>query len=98
MPRVFISHATSDRRFVEDALLGLLNALGFDAWFAEDDIETAEHWERSILAGLQASDWFVLVMSPNSTASEWVKDEVAWAIENRSNRVIPVLIEDWDNH
>jgi hypothetical protein len=81
MSKLFISHSTSDRKFVEDKLAGLLKALGFDVWFAENDIKTAEQWERSILAGLESSDWFVLVMSPRSAKSEWVKDEVNWAIE-----------------
>ncbi|PZN76466.1 MAG: hypothetical protein DM484_16660 [Candidatus Methylumidiphilus alinenensis] len=33
-------------------------------------------------------------MSPRSTASEWVKDEISWAINNIPDRIIPVLIED----
>ena len=48
MARLFISHATIDRKFVEEELLGLLRDLGFDPWFAETDIQTSEQWERSI--------------------------------------------------
>ena len=32
-------------------------------------------------------------MSPHSAKSEWVKDEVAWAMRNRDGFVVPVLIE-----
>ena len=93
-PRLFISHATVDRDFVEDELIGLLHALGFDTWFAEENIISSDQWERAILEGLKSSDWFVLVMSQASAKSEWVKDEVGWAIEERQDRIIPVLKED----
>ena len=92
MARLFISHATADRRFVERELLGLLRALGFDPWFAEADIQSTQQWERSILGALKSSKWFVLVMSPQSAASEWVKDEIAWAIDERPDNIIPILI------
>lgn len=94
MPRLFVSHATADREFVERELLGLLRALGFDPWFAESDIETAEQWERSILGALKSSKWLVLVMSPRSATSEWIKDEIAWAIDELAGRIIPIMIED----
>src|SRR5262245_54988941 len=94
MARLFISHATADRKFVERELLGLLRALGFDPWFAESDIRTSEQWERMILGALRSSKWFVLVMSPKSAVSEWVKDELAWAIEEAPDYIVPILIED----
>ena len=94
MARLFISHATADRKFVEDELLGLLRALGFDPWFAETDIQTSEQWERSILGALKSSKWFILVMSPRSAASEWVKDEIAWAIDEAPDCIVPIMIED----
>ncbi len=94
MARCFVSHATRDRDFVETELLGLLESLGLDPWFAENDINASEEWERSILAGLKASDWVVVVLSPRSAESDWVKDEVHWAIDNCPGRVVPVLIEN----
>jgi hypothetical protein len=96
MSRLFISHASADRDFVKHELVNLLSALGFDVWFAEEDISTSENWERAIREGLKNSDWFVLVMSPRATHSEWVKDEVNWAIDQRQGRIIPLLVEDCD--
>jgi hypothetical protein len=94
MSRLFISHSSADRRFVEDELIGLLRALGFDVWYGPDDVKKAEHWERAIEANLKASAWFLLVMSPNSAKSEWVKNELHWAMEKRPGRIIPVLMGD----
>jgi len=94
MSKLFISHTSADRALVEREFLGLLRALGFDTWFAEEDIQSADHWERSILSGLEDSKWFVLIMSTDSAVSEWVKDEVSWAIEKRPETIIPILIDD----
>lgn len=94
MPTIFISHAKEDREFVDGELVSLINALGFESWYAKTAIQSAEHWERSILAGLQASEWFMIIMSPSSAMSEWVKDEVNWAMEERVGRIIPLLIAE----
>jgi predicted Zn finger-like uncharacterized protein len=92
--RVFISHSTRDRAFVEREIVRFLDEHGVATWYAEQDIHTASQWERAILQGLESCDWLIVVMSPRSAASEWVKDEVHWAIEHRPQRIIPVLIED----
>jgi hypothetical protein len=94
MPKVFISHATQDREFVEREIIRLLEGHGVETWYSKEDIRTADWWERTLLHGLQACDWFLVVMSPRSAQSEWVKDEVHWAVEERPGRVIPVLLED----
>lgn len=98
MSRLFISHSTQDRAWVERELLGLISSLGLEPWFAEDDITTAEQWRRSIHRGLEQSRWFLLVMSRRTAASEWVKDELNWAIGNREGFIVPLLIDDCDPH
>ncbi len=90
--RVFVSHSARDREFVRGEIIACLHAAGIETWYSEDDIRTADHWERSILAGLRACDWFLVVMSRNSARSEWVKDELHWAMEHRAGRIVPVLI------
>jgi serine/threonine protein kinase len=92
-PRVFISHATVDRDLVEREILALLRTHGVGTWYSEDDIRTAEQWEASIRQGLEACDWFLVVMTPRSAASKWVAREVHWAVEERPQRIIPVLLE-----
>ena len=98
MPKVFISHSAADRGFVEKELLPLFKKHGIDAWYAERSIQTAAQWEQSIRDGLKQSDWFMVVMSPRSTASRWVAREVLWAMEERHGHVIPVLLEDCDRN
>jgi type VI secretion system protein VasG len=92
--KVFISHSTQDRELVEREIIGLLHANGIEAWYSQDDIRPTDNWERTILRGLRSCEWFLLVMSPRSAQSEWVKDEISWAVDERPGRIIPVLIED----
>ena len=38
MPRVFISHSSLDREFVERELIPLVRDHGIDTWYSRDDI------------------------------------------------------------
>lgn len=96
MPRVFISHSTADRSFVEAELLPLFKEHGISTWYCRENIRTADQWERSIRDGLKETDWLVVVVSKQATASEWVHAEVSWALERRPRKVVPVLIDGSD--
>jgi len=94
MFRVFISHSHKDRDFVEREIIAPLRANRIDTWYSTDNIRTATEWEESIREGLRNCDWFLVVLSPNSVGSKWVRREVHWAMERREGHVVPVLIED----
>ena len=63
MPKVFISHSTRDRDFVEREIIALLSTHGIETWYCKDDIRTADEWERTIFKGLESCEWFLLAMS-----------------------------------
>lgn len=92
MQRIFLSHSSKDRDFIETELIPFLRKQGVDPWYSRDDIEAAVHWESTILQGLRESPWFLVVLTPNSVASEWVQTEVSWALSERKGRVIPILL------
>jgi hypothetical protein len=96
VPRIFISHSTHDRKFVESELLPTIADQGIESWYSKQDIRGASEWSDRIVSGLRDCEWFLVVMSSRSARSEWVRDEVHWAMENRWERIIPVLIEDFD--
>ena len=96
MPQIFISHSTKDCTFIEKELLPVLRRYHITCWYAPTDIKAAEHWDRSMREGLEKCDWFLVVMSTHSAASEWVTREVHWAMAERQNHIIPVLIEACD--
>lgn len=89
---VFVSHSSRDRHFVQHYLLPVLKQNGVSPWHSEEDIQTADEWERKVVKALKDNDWFLVVMSPNSIESDWVRAEVHWAVEERRGRVIPVLL------
>ena len=60
----------------------------------ESAVLPTNDWESEIQKELRSCGWFLLVMSPASAESEGIKAELAWALENRRGRVIPLLIED----
>ena len=98
---VFVSHSTRDRKWVEREIIALLKTRGLKPWYSKQSINTASQWEREILRGLKSCQWFLLVVSPRSAESEWVKNELYWAFSNRPMRIVPVIMERcdlWDFH
>jgi hypothetical protein len=96
MPKVFVSHSTHDRRFVESVLIPTLTAHGIESWYSKQDIRGASEWARRIVVGMKECDWFLVVMSHESAESQWVRDEVHWAMDHRWEKIVPVLIDDCD--
>lgn len=96
MVKVFISHSSSDQEFVEQELLNVLSRHGIDTWYMQTGIRSASDWEDTILEALELCDWFLVVLSTHSVVSEWVKDEVHWAISRRPGRIVTVLVEECD--
>src|SRR6266542_600974 len=97
-PRVFISHDSTDRQFVEKEIKPLLESHGINRWWTEENIPTGADWEAALQAGLEESDWFLVILSPRSVESPWVKREVQRALATKPGRVIPVLMEKCDRH
>jgi len=44
--------------------------------------------------GLESCKWFLVVVSQHSISSDWVKDELFWAIDKRPDNIIAVQIDD----
>lgn len=93
---VFISHSSLDRTWVEEEIINFLESQNIKIWYSKAAIGTASQWEREILRGLEKCDWFLLVVSPRSAESEWVKDELFWAMHHRPTRIVPVIMEQCD--
>jgi hypothetical protein len=81
---VFVSHSTSDRYWVEKEIIEFLSDNKIRPWYSADAISTAAQWEREILKGMEACEWFSIVVSPAAAESDWVKDELFWAMQNSS--------------
>lgn len=94
--RVFISHSTQDREIIERDLILPLESAGIKTWMAESDVRKASEWEQTIKVGLETCEWFIVVVSMSALRSEWVKDELFWAIDNRPYRIVPICLDSSD--
>ena len=94
--KVFISHASEDREFVENELIPILNKHGIGAWHSNAEIVGADDWQMKIYRALQECEWFIVVLSSSAIGSDWVKAEVNWALKRRQNKIVPILRQACD--
>lgn len=97
--RAFISHSSSDkvdaRRLAE-----ALQAEGIKVWLDERELRVGDSLWDEIGRGIGVSDYMLLLISPRSVTSPWVRRELnaGLATELAADKkiVIPVLIEPTD--
>jgi len=91
---VFLSHAHADRRFL-NRLVALLRSRGIPYWYSKTHLIGAQQWHDEIGRALDRCDWFLIVLSPKATKSEWVKRELVYALNERRYRakIVPVLLK-----
>lgn len=92
MRQVFISYSRADLTFVDSHLLEICRESGYEPWYDLEGVNAADQWERKILQSLLESRWVLLVMSPDSARSEWVKDELQVAFGEAAIPVIPIML------
>ena len=90
---VFLSHAARDRRGA-DRLASALRRHGVPVWYSQTNIVGARQWHDEIGDALARCDWFVLLLSPNSVRSRWVKHELHYALRDQryDERIMPVVL------
>jgi hypothetical protein len=88
---IFFSYSWKELETAE-RLVRKLEAQGHRVWFDKQEIKGGENWLKELETGLQAVDLVMLLLSPASAASEWVRDELTFA-RNLRKTVIPYMIE-----
>ena len=86
----FISYAREDQKFAQ-RLADDLHEKEKDAWI-DKHMQGGEEWVQTIDERLEAADVVILVVSPRSRKSKWVRKEVLTA-ETLGTHVIPVMHE-----
>ncbi|MCY7289309.1 MAG: toll/interleukin-1 receptor domain-containing protein [Cryobacterium sp.] len=76
--RIFLSHSSEDRDFAEKLALDLTQR-GFRVWLDRWHMGIGEHLTQSVRGGVTLSAFLVVVLSPHTSKSKWVGDELAWA-------------------
>ena len=90
MAKVFISYSRKDIGFVRK-LAGDLEKAGYEVWWDLTDLRGGDDWLRVIPAAIESSDSFIVVLSPNSSISDWVKKEYTQALSSRK-KIIPIML------
>ncbi len=91
--QVFISHAHSDRALAK-ALASELEKRGLSVWRNEADLLPGDNvWLRTGEA-LKKSEAMVVLVSPESMRSEWVRHEIEYALGNQKyeSKLFPVEV------
>jgi hypothetical protein len=94
---VFVSHSSTNADFIS-RLNGVLTDHKVKSFVSKENIRGAQQWHDEICTALKRCDWFVLVLSPQSVRSRWVKHELIYALQasRYRERIIPVLYRQCD--
>ncbi len=91
MQNIFISYSRKDidfaRKLAED-----LEKAGYDVWWDITDLRGGDDWVRSLPAAIESSQFFIIVLTPNSIKSEWVQKEYTQAL-NLRKKIVPLMFE-----
>lgn len=93
----FLSHSSKNLAFASQ-LARVLSAHHVKTFFSKKHIHGAQQWHDEIGIALKRCDWFVVVLSPQSVVSQWVKHELIYALQaNRyKGRIVPILYRPCD--
>lgn len=94
---VFLSHCSTDRDFAT-RLSDMLRRHGIPVWYSRSNILGAQQWHDEIGAALKRCDWFLVVLSPSSVQSIWVKRELLFALQQDhfEGKVVPLVLAPCD--
>lgn len=88
---IFVSYSRRNLTFVTQLVKDLQQA-GLAVWFDQISIQPGDIWEAAIEKGLKEAIAVVVVISPDSMASEYVRKEVNFAQES-DQLILPVLYQ-----
>lgn len=101
----FISYSTKDEGFAV-RLYADLQSKGVRCWFAPHDVQAGRKLDEQIDEAIRLHDKLLLILSPHSMESEWVKTEIAKArkreLRDKRRVLFPIrlapfeTLRDWE--
>ncbi|MEX5215805.1 MAG: toll/interleukin-1 receptor domain-containing protein [Nitrospiraceae bacterium] len=93
----FLSHSSKNLA-IASRLAKVLSARQVKTFFSKKHIQGAQQWHDEIGAALKRCDWFLVILTPQSVSSKWVKHELIYALQaNRyKGRIVPLLCKTCD--
>jgi len=90
MNHIFISYSRKDSEVV-DGIVARLTQDGFKVWIDREDIKGGELWREAIVEAVDTAYACILMLSPDSVASNNVRKEVDLT-EGAGKALVPVLL------
>lgn len=90
--KIFFSYSRLDSAFALRLAKDIREA-GVDIWIDQLDIPAGEHWDVEVEKALTHASCVLVILSPASTASNNVQDEISFALFS-GKKIIPVMLED----
>lgn len=92
MSHAFVSYSRKDKSFVQKLQKALANQKR-DVWVDWEDIPPTAQWLREIYDGIEATENFIFIISPDSLASKPCTMEIEHAVKH-NKRVVPILFRE----
>jgi len=96
MPSLFLSHSSLDKPFARKLADGLERG-NVRVWFDEAELRVGDSLIDRIGSAIDQMDFFGVILSKNSVASEWVQRELKVALtrefQEKNTVVLPFLME-----
>ena len=99
MNKIFISYSHKNA----DTVLSFVNMIAspnIDLWIDEKSIAPGQRYATAIFEAIRNSNVYVIFLSKDALASQWVMSELDYAINEQINRqdfrIVPVLLETCD--
>ncbi len=91
-PKVFISysHSQHDERSIS-ILSRDLQASGLQVWLDREQIFLGDNWEKSIQKAILNAQGTIIVLTPESVRSEWIKQELQESLK-RKKQIFPLIL------
>ncbi len=95
--KVFISYSGADEKWA-DRLRSALAKYEVDVWDPASQIAPGENWGLKYGKALENSDAVVVLLSPDSVKSDWVRHEIQYALSSPQfrDRLVPVVVRPTD--
>jgi hypothetical protein len=90
----FLSYSRIDQDFALK-LARELKSSGFNVWLDQMDIPKGSRWDDEVEKALKNCDIFMVILTPASSQSHNVKDEIGYALDSHK-RILPVLLKKSD--
>jgi hypothetical protein len=90
--QVYISYSPADQELARE-LASQLSEAGFEPWF-DQDLLPGDNLQLENGKALEHSEAMVVLVSPESARSKWVRNEIQFALGSLqyANRLIPVQV------